>query len=91
VAVGWCQVTPRDRVAQLDREWRLRRLDDLPVWSLSCFYVRKGQRRQGITFRSWRMIGRGGTRRTTVLNPARSNVEDMPVDVVLGVRFLSSG
>jgi GNAT superfamily N-acetyltransferase len=24
-------------------------VDDLPVWSLSCFYVRKGYRRQGVT------------------------------------------
>lgn len=49
VAVGWCQLTPRDAVPQLDRMWRLRRVDDLPVWSLSCFYVRKGHRRQGVT------------------------------------------
>ena len=49
VAVGWCQVTPRDQVPQLDREWRLKRVDDLPVWSLSCFYVRKGYRKRGVT------------------------------------------
>ena len=49
VAVGWCQLTPRDQVPKLDRAWRLKRVDDLPVWSLSCFYVRKGYRRQGIT------------------------------------------
>lgn len=49
LAVGWCQVTPRDQVPHIDREWRLKRVDDLPVWSLSCFYVRKGYRRQGIT------------------------------------------
>ena len=48
LAVGWCQLTPRDAVPWLDRTWRLRRVDDLPVWSLSCFYVRKGYRRQGI-------------------------------------------
>jgi len=49
VAVGWCQVTPRDQVPKLDREWRLKRVDDLPVWSLSCFYVRKGYRKLGVT------------------------------------------
>jgi len=41
-------MTPRNAVPWLDRTWRLRRVDDLPVWSLSCFYVRKGYRRQGI-------------------------------------------
>jgi GNAT superfamily N-acetyltransferase len=24
-------------------------VDDVPVWSLSCFYVRKGYRKQGVT------------------------------------------
>lgn len=49
VAIGWCQVTPRDAVPHLDRAWRLKRVDDLPVWSISCFYIRKTYRRRGIT------------------------------------------
>jgi GNAT superfamily N-acetyltransferase len=49
LAVGWCQLTPRDALPWLDRTWRLKRVDDVPVWSLSCLYVRKGYRRQGIT------------------------------------------
>ena len=49
LAVGWCQLTPRDALPWLDRTWRLRRVDDLPVWSLSCFYVRKGYRKRGVT------------------------------------------
>lgn len=49
LAVGWCQLTPREAVPWLDRVWRLRRVDDLPVWSLSCLYVRKGYRRRGVT------------------------------------------
>jgi GNAT superfamily N-acetyltransferase len=49
VAVGWCQLTPRDALPWLDRTWRLKRVDDVPVWSLSCFYVRKGYRGQGVT------------------------------------------
>src|SRR5438034_5258268 len=48
-AVGWCQLTPRDVLPWLDRAWRLARVDKVPVWSLSCFYVRKGYRRQGVT------------------------------------------
>jgi GNAT superfamily N-acetyltransferase len=49
LAVGWCQLTPRDVLPWLDRTWRLKRIDDVPVWSLSCFYVRKGYRRKGVT------------------------------------------
>ena len=49
MAVGWCQLTPRDAVPWLDRTWRLKRVDDVPVWSLSCLYFRKGHRRRGLT------------------------------------------
>ena len=48
LAVGWCQVTPRDAVPWLDQTWRLARVDDVPVWSLSCLYVRLGYRRRGV-------------------------------------------
>ncbi|HEV8331598.1 MAG TPA: GNAT family N-acetyltransferase [Steroidobacteraceae bacterium] len=48
-AVGWCQLTARTDLPALDRSWRLKRVDDLPVWALSCFYVRIGYRRQGVT------------------------------------------
>jgi GNAT superfamily N-acetyltransferase len=48
VAVGWCQLTSRDAAPALDRQWRIRRVDDVDVWALTCFYVRKGQRRQGV-------------------------------------------
>jgi GNAT superfamily N-acetyltransferase len=44
-----CQLTPRDDLPWLDRESRIRRTDDLPVWSLSRFYISKGYRRQGVT------------------------------------------
>lgn len=49
VAVGWCQLTPRDSLPWLDQVKQLKRVDDLPVWSISCFYIRKGYRRRGIT------------------------------------------
>ena len=49
VAVGWCQLTPRDALPWLDRAWRRKRVDVVPVWSLSCFYVRQGYRKRGVT------------------------------------------
>jgi GNAT superfamily N-acetyltransferase len=47
-AVGWCQLTPRDELGWLRRARFFERVDEVPVWSLSCFYVRRGYRRQGI-------------------------------------------
>jgi GNAT superfamily N-acetyltransferase len=49
LAVGWCQLTPRNELPWLDRTWRLARVDDVPAWSISCFYVRKGYRKRGVT------------------------------------------
>jgi GNAT superfamily N-acetyltransferase len=47
-AVGWCQLTPRDELPWLDRTRLLKRVDDVPVWSLSCFFVRRGYRGRGV-------------------------------------------
>ncbi len=49
LAVGWCQITPRADLPSLDRSRLLARVDDEPVWSISCFYVRRGYRKQGVT------------------------------------------
>jgi GNAT superfamily N-acetyltransferase len=49
LAVGWCQLTPRADLPALARARLLAPVDDKPVWSISCFYVRKGYRNQGVT------------------------------------------
>jgi GNAT superfamily N-acetyltransferase len=48
LAVGWCQLTPREALPWLDRMWWFQRVDDVPVWSISCFFVRRTHRRQGV-------------------------------------------
>ena len=48
LAVGWCQVGPRAALPWLERRLG-RRVDESPVWSLSCFYVRRTYRRRGVT------------------------------------------
>jgi len=48
-AVGWCQVTPRRALPYLDGYTRRGPLDPRPVWSVSCFFVRRGYRRQGVS------------------------------------------
>ncbi len=47
-AVGWCQLTPREDLPWLDRGRVRARVDQVPVWSISCFYVRRGYRQQGV-------------------------------------------
>ena len=48
-AVGWCQLTPRSALPALQGAARLEPVDDVAAWCISCFYVRKGHRKQGVT------------------------------------------
>ncbi|WP_062380715.1 GNAT family N-acetyltransferase [Demequina pelophila] len=45
---GWCSVSPRSSYHRLVRSRVIPRLDDAPVWSVVCFVVRAGYRRQGL-------------------------------------------
>lgn len=47
--VGWCAVAPREAYPVLDRSRVLRRVDDQPVWSVTCFYIPRPWRRSGLT------------------------------------------
>jgi hypothetical protein len=45
---GWCSLGPRQDFAALERSRVLKRIDDLPVWSVVCFFVARPYRRQGL-------------------------------------------
>lgn len=45
---GWCSVAPREHYAALERSRVMKRLDDLPVWSIVCFFIGRGFRGQGL-------------------------------------------
>jgi hypothetical protein len=44
---GWCSVAPREDFASLNRSRILKPIDELPVWSIVCFYIAKPYRDQG--------------------------------------------
>jgi GNAT superfamily N-acetyltransferase len=46
--VGWCGIGPRTEMERLSRSRTIPRIDDRPVWSIVCFLVRVGYRRQGV-------------------------------------------
>lgn len=50
-AVGWCAIAPREAYPVLARSRVLSPVDDRPVWSVSCFFVARGFRRQGLARR----------------------------------------
>jgi len=46
--VGWCSVNPRSSYHRLVHSRVIPKVDDQPVWSVVCFVVRPGYRRQGV-------------------------------------------
>lgn len=49
--VGWCAIAPREVYSSLERSRTLKRLDDEPVWSVTCFFVAKDWRHRGLSVR----------------------------------------
>lgn len=47
--VGWCAVAPRNEFVRLEGSRVLAPLDDQPVWSITCFFITKEFRRQGLS------------------------------------------
>jgi GNAT superfamily N-acetyltransferase len=46
--VGWCAMAPRETFSAIERSPVLKRVDDQPVWSLPCFFIRRQQRSRGV-------------------------------------------
>ena len=46
--VGWLALAPREAYPLLDRHRSLPRIDDRPVWSISCFYIHWAAKGQGV-------------------------------------------
>lgn len=47
--VGWCAVEPRDNYPVLAKSRSLKPIDNRPVWSITCFFIRKSHRRRGLS------------------------------------------
>ena len=49
--IAWCSVAPREQFPALERSRILKKIDDQPVWSISCLFVEKNHREKGISVR----------------------------------------
>jgi GNAT superfamily N-acetyltransferase len=47
--IAWVAVAPRESYPVLERSRNLKRVDDAPVWSITCLFVAPPFRRRGIT------------------------------------------
>jgi GNAT superfamily N-acetyltransferase len=48
LAAGWCELAPRADLGWLAHARYLQPVDDLPVWSIPCFFVRRTHRHRGV-------------------------------------------
>ena len=48
-AVGWCSVAPREEFVRLGTSRILKQVDDVPVWSISCLFIRRNYRNRGVS------------------------------------------
>jgi GNAT superfamily N-acetyltransferase len=47
--IGWISLAPRQHLPKIDHSRALKKLDKKPAWSISCFFVAKEYRNQGIS------------------------------------------
>lgn len=47
--VGWCAVAPREKYIRLEKSRVLSKIDDKPVWSVPCFFIKKEFRRKRLS------------------------------------------
>lgn len=64
--VGWCAIAPRESYPVLERSRVLKRIDDKPVWSVTCLFIKKELRNKGVSVQLLRAAieyvkKRGGT------------------------------
>jgi GNAT superfamily N-acetyltransferase len=47
-AVGWCAIAPREATPRLASSRVAKPIDDQPAWAITCFYIDRTHRRQGM-------------------------------------------
>jgi len=67
--VAWCAIAPRSGLPGLDRSPTLKRIDEQPVWSITCFAVAKEYRGRGARSHMRRSRGRRGGARVVEAYP----------------------
>lgn len=54
--VGWVAAAPRERYSALERSRVLAPVDEVPVWSITCFFIAKPYRGRGVASRLLKAI-----------------------------------
>ena len=80
-AVAWCAFAPREVMLRLENSRVHKRIDDEPVWSIPCLFIRREFRRQGVTIALLRAVIEHAKRQNIKVieaYPAIEVKEDLP-------------
>ncbi len=47
--VAWCSVSPRDEIYRIENSRSFKPVDDKPVWSIVCLFIKKDFRKNGLS------------------------------------------
>ncbi len=90
--IAWCSIGPRENFSAIERSRILKRVDDQPVWSITCFFVNRNFRCQGVTAKLLKAaidFARGQGAKIVEGYPIEPKQEKMP-DVFAWTGFASS-
>jgi GNAT superfamily N-acetyltransferase len=79
--IGWCAVARREDYIALERSRILKPVDDKPVWSISCLFIKRPYRRQGVSAQLLRAAVDFAARRGAKVvegYPVEPSMEKMP-------------
>lgn len=82
--IGWCSIAPRENYTLLERSISLSRIDDLPAWSVVCFFVDRKVRGQALSVKLLQAAVAYATSRGATI------VEGYPVEPGKSYRFMGS-
>ena len=49
-AIGWMALAPREDYIKIENARSLKRIDDKPVWSITCLFIKKKRKDDATTF-----------------------------------------
>jgi len=82
--VGWCSIAPRETYTLLENSTTLKRIDNLPTWSVVCFFIDPNLRGQNLSVKLLQAAV------TYAISQGAIVVEGYPVEPDKSYRFMGS-
>jgi GNAT superfamily N-acetyltransferase len=82
--VGWCSIAPRETYTLLERSTTLKRIDDLPTWSVVCFFIDPNMQGQGLSVKLLQAAV------AYAISQGATIIEGYPVEPDQSYRFMGS-